>query len=65
MGSERAENILFIPGFIAPTTQSFGSYPQIPGGEGEAWFVDPNWDPNNIQDFSFLILFWFFGFKKM
>ena len=48
-GNERAENILFIPGFIAPSTQPFGRYPQIPGGKGEAWAVDPNWDPNNIQ----------------
>ena len=48
-GNEHAEKILFIPGFIAPNTQPFGSYPQIPGGKGEAWFVDPNWDPNNIQ----------------
>ena len=44
-----ATNILFIPGFIPPDTKVFGSYPQIPGGEGVAWAVDPNWDPNNIQ----------------
>lgn len=49
MGSEHAEKILFIPGFIPPSTLPFGSYPQIPGGKGVAWFVDPNWDPNNLQ----------------
>ena len=29
--------------------QSRNRYPQIPGGEGEAWAVDPNWDPNNTK----------------
>ena len=45
----RAEKILFIPGFIPPNTRPFRSYPQIPGGKGEAWAIDPNWDPNNMQ----------------
>ena len=48
-GAETATNILFIPGFIPPNAKLFGSYPQIPGGEGVAWSVDPNWDPNNMQ----------------
>ena len=46
---DTATNIFFIPGFIPPDMKKFGSYPQIPGGEGVAWSVDPNWDPNNIQ----------------
>lgn len=48
-GNETAKNILFIPGLIPPNTEHFGRYPQVPGGEGSAWFVDPQWDPNNIQ----------------
>ena len=49
MGDERATDILFVPGYIPPNTRPFGSYPQIPGGNGVAWWVDPNWDPNHIQ----------------
>ncbi|XP_068725323.1 uncharacterized protein [Montipora capricornis] len=45
----RAEKIFFVPGFIPPCFRPFGSYPQIPGGKGEAWIVDPNWDPNDMQ----------------
>ena len=47
--NNRAQKILFIPGFIAPSTRPFGSYPQVPGGRGEVWIVHPNWDPNNMQ----------------
>ena len=28
---------------------NFGKYAQIPGGEGVAWAVNPNWNPNNLQ----------------
>lgn len=48
-GNETATNILFIPGFIPPSSRLFGSYPQIPGGKGVAWSVDPNWNPNSMQ----------------
>jgi len=46
---EKATNIQFIPGYIPPNTEIFGKYTQIPGGEGVAWAVDPNWDPNKLQ----------------
>ena len=49
MGTERAEKILFEPGFIPFSKPTFGKYHQIPGGEGEAWFVHPKWDPDNIE----------------
>ena len=42
----KAENIIFIPGLIPPSTYPFGKYPQISGGEGTAWFVNPKWKPN-------------------
>ena len=48
-GDMHAEKILFIPGFIPPSTYPFGKYPQIPGGEGTAWGVDPQWNPNNMN----------------
>lgn len=48
-GDEKATNIQFIPGYIPPNTEIFGKYAQIPGGEGVAWAVDPNWDPNKLQ----------------
>ena len=43
-----AENIYFIPGFIPPHTEPFGRYPQMPGGQGIAWAVNPNWDPQHV-----------------
>ena len=48
-GDETATNIRFIPGYIPPSTAIFGKYAQIPGGEGVAWAVDPNWNPSVLQ----------------
>ena len=45
-GDEKAVGIQFTPGFIPHHDPPiFGKYKQIPGGEGVAWAVHPNWDP--------------------
>lgn len=48
-GDMHAENILFVPGFTPPGSYPFGRYPEIQGGEGTAWVVDPNWNPNDMK----------------
>lgn len=35
--------------FQATSHQILNYYAQIPGGEGVAWAVDPNWDPNKLE----------------
>ncbi len=41
----RANSIEFIPAMKNDGSQPFGSFKQIIGGNGVAWFVHPNWDP--------------------
>lgn len=49
--NEKAVNIQFIPGFNPdfPGSPPDRKYKQIPGGEGTAWAVHPEWDPTPKQ----------------
>ncbi len=57
-----ATDILFIPAMLDKTDvkgKLFGCFPQIPGGKGTAWYVDPGWNsakPNRAYDLGAVIL---------
>ena len=61
-GNGSAQNILFIPAMINSgdvNGQNFGVFPQIAGGQGVAWAVDRQWDPQNpdrAYDIGFVLM---------
>lgn len=41
----QATSIEFIPALKSNGSRPYGSFQQVTGGRGIAWFVHPNWDP--------------------